>query len=101
VGVLERDVYAAWTVDSFDEDEPRAWMLLAACDGAPIQVFFPEKGSTYAKAKRICSKCPVIAECRRDTDMIERRLSGELWGFFGGETPRARARRRLASANPV
>jgi hypothetical protein len=92
VGVLERDVHAAWTVHGLGEDDPRAWRLLAACDGVPIQVFFPEKGCTYTTAKRICSSCPVIAECRRDTDTIEGRFPGPSCGDSSEARPRERGR---------
>lgn len=36
---------------------------MAACRGEPLSIFFPERGETGEKAKVICRKCPVIAEC--------------------------------------
>jgi hypothetical protein len=64
--------------------QPRAqWWVKARCrDGAGTlaHLFFSEELHDIARAKAICSKCPVATECLDEA--IER---GELWGVWGGE----------------
>ena len=69
------------------------WQLSARCRGHPAHLFFPEglRGLALirleAEAKRICSDCPVVSECR---DHAVR--TPELWGVWGAMTSRERAR---------
>ena len=71
----------------------RRWIPRAACSGHPTSLFFPEvsvpggreapKKQDWAKAKRICNRCPVQAQCRRDH-------LGERYGVWGGLDPEQR-----------
>lgn len=70
------------------------WQDRAACLGYPVDFFFTAK----AKAKAICSDCPVTAKC------LELALSNEhpdtpRYGVFGGKT--ADERRRLGESTPL
>jgi WhiB family transcriptional regulator, redox-sensing transcriptional regulator len=63
-----------------------AWMGLAACKGH-TPLFFPPKAERpqarerrEAKARRICSGCPVISECR------EFARNNHEYGFWAGES---------------
>lgn len=68
----------------------RRWITRAACFGQPTGLFFPEsivpggreapKKQDWDKAKRVCLKCPVMAQCRRDH-------LGERYGVWGGLDP--------------
>ncbi len=40
-----------------------SWMWRAACAGTEVEVFFPETPAGGDRARRICSGCPVRAEC--------------------------------------
>lgn len=54
--------------------------------------FFPTTDTTYAKAKRICSRCPVSDLCLAATLKVEQGAGSTRFGFFGGKTPNERAR---------
>jgi len=54
------------------------WRDRAACAGEPTELFFPGTGVSTWKAKCICSRCPVIAEC-----LDYATSAGEL-GVWGG-----------------
>ena len=64
-------------------DESAAWWADAACrsgDGSLGGLFFSEELQDIARAKTICSECPVIAPCLEGA--LERR---EPWGVWGGQ----------------
>lgn len=42
--------------------QPR-WHRDAACSGTPLGWWFPGRGDSTSEAKRLCSTCPVRAEC--------------------------------------
>ena len=69
------------------------WADKAKCLVAEPDTFFPEKGGSTREAKRICSGCPVKAEC------LEYALENdERFGIWGGLSERERRKlRRLAS----
>jgi WhiB family redox-sensing transcriptional regulator len=59
------------------------WWGDARCDdlaGTMSGLFFSEELQDIARAKAICAKCPVIAECLEGA--LERR---EPWGVWGGQ----------------
>jgi WhiB family transcriptional regulator, redox-sensing transcriptional regulator len=59
------------------------WWKDASCragDGSLGQLFFSEELQDIARAKTICSECPVIAPCLEGA--LERR---EPWGVWGGQ----------------
>jgi WhiB family redox-sensing transcriptional regulator len=78
---------------------PLEWQEEVACRDVDPEIFFPEKDGSYADARRVCSQCPVLDECRRWNDRIE----GNRWvrgcfGMYAGETPGERIARRKRSA---
>lgn len=70
-----------------------------SCSRTDPEAFYPEgKGASTADAKRVCNRCPVIAECLQwalDTD--------EVHGVWGGLSQRQRTklRRERDAANPA
>ncbi len=63
-----------------------AWQLQAACRGTDGSLFFPpdreqEKARSrrIAKAKAVCVRCPVMAQCRSYAMTV-----GEPFGVWGG-----------------
>jgi hypothetical protein len=91
-----------------EQTGPLEWLLRAACRGIPmvkgVSIFFPKivkspgrpaKGhheppnaEFYAEALEVCSRCPVIYDCRKEftREPIPRD------GMFFGKTPSQRAR---------
>lgn len=63
-----------------------AWMGEAVCASADPEQWFPEKGVSYFKAKRICGTCPVIDEC------LQFALDNKLEGIWGGTSTSERKR---------
>jgi hypothetical protein len=91
VSVRERSTSYHWAAD----DPSWAWLEGAACAGARVDIFFPVKGESYAEARSVCRRCPVLQECRAEIDRVEGRLRGpDAQGFYAGETPAERRRRR-------
>lgn len=82
----------------------RRWVTRAACSDHPTNIFFPEskvpggreapKKHDWDKAKRVCARCPVMAECRRDH-------LGETWGVWGGLDPEQRKELRTKRSRTV
>jgi WhiB family transcriptional regulator, redox-sensing transcriptional regulator len=65
--------------------EPPEWTLSALCAQVDPEFWFPEKGGSTREAKKVCSVCPVRAEC----------LAYGLhdgYGIFGGLSERDRRR---------
>lgn len=77
------------------------WASRAACAGVDPELFFPDAGQgqirDYTRARAICSRCPVLTDCRDWNDRMER---GKSWtalrecGMYHGETPWERIKRR-------
>lgn len=64
-------------------DESADWWAEASCrggDGSLAPLFFSEELQDIARAKTICSECPVIAPCLEGA--LTRR---EPWGVWGGQ----------------
>jgi len=74
--------------------EPLPWMTDAACTTTDPELFFPGIAEPAAPAKRICSDCPVTAECFEYTADF----SNDKYGIFGGLAPKERARLRRQAA---
>lgn len=79
------------------------WWRHAACVDEDPELFFPVGAAgpaaqeQRARAKRICGRCPVIAECREYA--LEAGVTHGVWGGASEEERRAlraRARRRHA-----
>ncbi|MFD7444865.1 WhiB family transcriptional regulator [Streptomyces sp. NPDC059909] len=83
------------------------WQLRAACRGVDSSLFFPppdERGDARAererKAKRVCRRCPVRAECLRHALKARERFG--VWGGLGEQERLAmlgRARRERHAAS--
>lgn len=68
------------------------WHTEAICRGLPAETFYHHSSNSIAegRAKAICARCPVRADCLDDAI-----ATGEVeFGIFGGLTPPER--RRLA-----
>lgn len=75
------------------------WSALAACRDVGVDVMFPGVGGdgvAEAKAKVVCSGCPVQKQCLQDA--LER---GEEWGIWGGLTETERFRIRTRGCQPI
>jgi WhiB family redox-sensing transcriptional regulator len=82
------------------QTETPEWMALAECAGVDPELFFPERGSDGAEAKKVCATCPVAEQC------LEHALvTGEKFGVWGGASERERRKmrrhRKLAVASAV
>ena len=80
------------------ERDDSVWMLRARCRGMNPSVFFPTDGAGFEAARRICTECPVRAEC------LEYALANQIdQGAWGGTSERERRRilrrRRALVAN--
>lgn len=69
--------------------EDLAWKERGACKGLENDMFFPERGEGTLEQKKICSGCPVLAECREYSI-----TNGEKFGIWGGLSERERRRLR-------
>lgn len=68
------------------------WLLNAVCRGEPIETFFPPRGSSYERARELCSSCPARPEC-----LSYALADPELVGFWAGTTEKQRKKmRRIA-----
>ena len=78
------------------------WMERALCKQFSTDFFFPDKGEKgavqAAKAKAVCSWCPVIDECRDYISATHYRYEDD-YGIWGGWTPEDRHRIRLDAKN--
>jgi WhiB family redox-sensing transcriptional regulator len=78
------------SISTYDHTEPQTEEELApiprsaaACNdgtGTLTSLFFSEDLLDIARAKHLCSTCPLLARCRADA--LER---NEPWGVWGGE----------------
>lgn len=60
-----------------------SWRQRAACAGAPVELWFPDRGENAAAAKQVCwDECPVREECLADAI-----ATGERFGIRGGMNP--------------
>lgn len=77
---------------------PTGWVDQAACRDVPVDTFYPDQNARAGKAKAICERCTVRAEC------LAWGVANERYGIWGGTseeeriTIRKRAR-RLAAAS--
>jgi WhiB family redox-sensing transcriptional regulator len=61
------------------------WRELAACRGADLEEFFPERGESAGPARRVCAVCPVRQLC------LDYAISNRIvYGIWGGLTERER-----------
>lgn len=52
----------------------------AACQGLPVETFYPLHQGGSADGKKICDTCPVVVACLRHG------LANERWGTWGGKS---------------
>ena len=67
------------------------WRELAACRGAGLDLFFPERGESAEPARRVCAACPVRQPCL-DYAISNRITHGDLGRADRTGTPRAAVR---------
>jgi len=66
------------------------WWFAGLCAQTDPELFFPEKGGSTRAAKRVCTGCPVRAQC------LEHALAhDERYGVWGGTSERERRRLQL------
>jgi len=71
------------------------WARKAACLGLETDLFYSTSPTRIARAKGVCDRCFVQADCLRTADRLERGLGVMMvHGIWGGETPRERIQRR-------
>jgi WhiB family redox-sensing transcriptional regulator len=56
----------------------------AVCAQVDTEIFFPDKGESNVHAKKVCHSCPLISDC------LEYALTHEVFGVWGGTSPRER-----------
>lgn len=63
---------------------PPAFLDLAACKGADLDLFFPmgDSPGAYSQARQYCARCPVVSECLQYALDL-----GSDYGMYGGTTP--------------
>ncbi|MFI0417822.1 WhiB family transcriptional regulator [Spongiactinospora sp. 9N601] len=68
------------------------WARRGACRSSDPELFFPPAPSLdqETRAKAVCGRCPVMAECRAYA-----LRAGEREGIWGGMTPQERRRSRF------
>jgi len=54
------------------------WREQAACRGADLGVFFPERGESAGPARQVCAACPVRQPCLDYA--ISNRITHGVWG---------------------
>ena len=68
------------------------WQTLAACRGERVEMFIPDRGGPTARAKQLCARCTVRAECLRYALAVP-----DLVGYWAGTNERERRRLRALS----
>lgn len=66
----------------------------AACEGLPVEIFFPEESEGVKAAVAICKTCDVMLECR---EMFLDEQEGVWGGLSANARKRERVRRRRAA----
>jgi WhiB family redox-sensing transcriptional regulator len=71
----------------------RGWMVQAACNGYPVDLFFPEPGSRMdvVRARAVCATCPVRNACLQYARA--HRIRHGVWGGVALESERRYGRR--------
>lgn len=76
-------------------EERPGWQHRGACVGADPNLFFPERGESPARAKAVCRRCDVSAECLEYA--LANHEAGGIWGGLDLRERRTIGRRRRAS----
>lgn len=72
---------------------PQPWTDGALCAQVGGDAWFPEKGGSVREPKRICSRCPVQAECLQYA--MDEDIRFGVWGGLSERERRALRKRRL------
>lgn len=94
---------AEWKVSLSDEGQAIDWSQARCRDGAATMValFFSEQIDDIARAKQICTLCPVQEACLEGA--IARREPWGVWGgqlFFNGKILAQKRKRGRPPKNP-
>lgn len=68
------------------------WQTVGACRGERVEMFIPDRGGPTARAKQLCGRCTVRAECLRYALAVP-----DLVGYWAGTNERERRKLRAAS----
>lgn len=66
-------------------DDPHDWEKAALCSQSDPELFFPEQSGASKKAKEVCGRCPVRAQC-----LATGLANDERHGIWGGLSTRER-----------
>ena len=69
------------------------WRDQAACRGADLDLFFPERGESAEPARLVCARCPVSQPCLDYA--VSNRIAHGVWGGLSERERRALQTRRL------
>jgi WhiB family redox-sensing transcriptional regulator len=72
-----------------------AWRDEAACRGAELEVFFPDRGGSAEPARQICARCPVRQPCLDYA--ISRGITNGIWGGLADRERRALRTRHMSA----
>lgn len=75
------------------------WQDRAACKGAPIEWFFPDRGESLAPAQAVCNTCTVTAECLAESSV--QYLGIPTAGVWGGMSARQRKLKKQTDDQPL
>lgn len=90
---------ALWEVQRFKNRAVCAEVPQTYGYGLVDAYFYPATNSEFAykMARQFCTRCPAIGECRELIDSIEEdEPKSNIRGFWAGESPRERIKRRTA-----
>jgi WhiB family transcriptional regulator, redox-sensing transcriptional regulator len=76
-------------------DTVTAWMADGNCRNYPPAVFFPSDGVGVDRARKICTDCPVAAQCLEYA--LEERIEHGVWGGCSERERRRILKRRRVS----
>lgn len=90
---------AVYTVALSDVPWPGEWARNGRCRQAPAVIFFPGRGDDAKAAKDVCSRCPVLAECRAYV-LANPGLLG-VWGGLSGADRKELGRHLTVAPEPA
>lgn len=90
-----QDALTALLTDLLDYGPPPGdWAQEGLCAQTDPEAFFPGKGGSVQSAKRICSRCPVLEQCRNYA--LETRQRDGVWGGLSAGERRAETKQDAA-----
>jgi WhiB family redox-sensing transcriptional regulator len=73
------------------------WQSFALCAQVDPETFYPEKGGSTKEAKRICSECEVIEQCRDFALRQDQRYG--IWGGLAESERHELRKQRVANSD--